>query len=304
MTAADQRPSNRWLFAVIAILLALSVAIQVVRDRGWEPYYPEDPTMWIRSGSLMSRLVLGYDALASDVYWMRAVIYYGTKHRAEGRRSYDLLHPLLELVTTLDPHFRRAYRFGAIFLAEAYPEGAARPDQAIALLERGIAQDGGRWEYYLDIGFVNYWWRHDYKSAAEWFARGAERPSAPEWLKPLAATTLAQGGDRQSSRFLWTELLRANDTDWLRQAAEHRLKQLDAMDAIDQVTMLLKRFRDREGAMPKTWQELVAAERLPGVPVDPAGVPFVVDTATGRVDVSNKSPLWPLPVEPAPGVPR
>jgi tetratricopeptide (TPR) repeat protein len=304
MSAADQRPSNRRLFPVIALLLAMSVGVQVVRDRGWEPYYPEDPTMWLRSGPLMSRLALGYDALVSDVYWMRAVIYYGGKHRAEGRRSYDLLYPLLELVTTLDPHFRVAYRFGALFLAEAYPEGAARPDQAIALLERGIEQDGGRWEYYHDIGFVNYWWLHDYKSAAEWFARAAERPNAAEWLKPLAATTLAQGGDRQSSRVLWTELLRANDTEWLRQAAEHRLRQLDAMDAIDQVTMVLRRFRDREGRMPRTWQELASAERLPGVPVDPAGVPFVVDAATGHVGVSDKSPLWPLPVEPTPGAPR
>jgi hypothetical protein len=42
----------------------------------------------------------------------------------------------------------------------------------------------------------------------------------------------------------------------------------------------------------------VTAERLPGIPVDPAGVPLVVDTVTGRVDVSKQSPLWPLPAEP------
>ena len=54
--------------------------------------------------------------------------------------EYDLLYPLLDLTTTLDPLFNIAYRFGAIFLAEAYPAGAGRPDLAVALLEKGIAR--------------------------------------------------------------------------------------------------------------------------------------------------------------------
>ena len=33
--------------------------------------------------------------------------------------------------------------------------------------------------------------------------------------------------------------------------------------------------------MPQEWQELVAARLLRGVPLDPAGVPFEIDAATG-----------------------
>ena len=54
-------------------------------------------------------------------------------------RRYDLLYPLLDLATTLDPRFTIGYRFGAIFLAEPHPGGAGRPDQAIALLKKGVA---------------------------------------------------------------------------------------------------------------------------------------------------------------------
>ena len=86
---------------------------------------------------------------------------------------------MLDLVTTLDPRFTVAYRFGAIFLTEAYPSGPGRPDLAIALLERGIAQDGGRWEYMHDIGFIYYWWLKDYQEAAEWFDRAGKAPGAP-----------------------------------------------------------------------------------------------------------------------------
>lgn len=300
MTAAatpNVRPSNRWLFAAIAGLLAVSIALQVVRDRGWEPYHPEDPTMWIRSGPLVSRLALGFDALVADVYWIRAVLYFGARHRVEGRRSYALLYPLLDLVTTLDPHFRVAYRLGGIFLSDAYPDGPGRPDLAIKLLQRAIEKDADRWDYYHDIGFVYYWWLHDYKAAADWFARGAERPNAADWLKPLAATTLAVGGDRSSSRLLWRQLLESTDTGWLRANAQHRLQQLDTLDVIDALNQISDRFMGREKRPPRDWTELVVAERLRGVPLDSSGIPFVLDPATGRVDVAHESPMWPLPTE-------
>jgi tetratricopeptide (TPR) repeat protein len=294
------RPGNAMLIVLVAVLMTASVGIQVVRDRGWAPYQPENPMLWVRSGSLLKRLSLGFDNLVSDVYWIRAVIYYGGKRTAEGRQlNFDLLYPLLDLVTTLDPHFRIAYRFGAIFLTEAYPKGPARPDQAVQLLQRGIERDGGRWEYFYDIGFVYYWWLRDYPKAAEWFLKGADQPNAAEWLRPLAATTLASGGDRATARQLWTQLLNS-DMAVMKSQAELRLQQLDAMDAIAELTPILQRFIDRERRIPRSWQELAVAERLSRVPADPTGVPFVFDPKVGHIDVAKTSTLWPLPVEPRP----
>jgi len=300
LRASDGRPRVGPMFGAIAVLMAAVVAIQVVRDRGWTPYEPEDSVLWIRSGETAKRMALSYDNIVSDVYWIRAVIYYGGRRRATSHRGFDQLHPLLDLVTSLDPHFKVAYRFGALFLSEPPPGGPGQPDKAIALLERGVEQDGA-WEYYEDIGFVHYWWRHDYVSAADWFKRAAARPGAPNWLLGLAATTLAVGGSRDSSRQLWTQLLNDVDAAYIRNQAEHRLQQLDAMDAIDELARVLQRFRDREGRMPRSWQELATAERLRGIPVDPAGFPFVVDAQTGHIDVSKQSPMWPLPVEPKTG---
>jgi hypothetical protein len=292
------RPGNALLMALVAVLMTASIGIQVVRDRGWEPYEPDNPMLWVRSGPLLKRLSLGFDSLVSDVYWIRAVVYYGGKRAADGRQlNYDLLHPLLDLVTTLDPHFRIAYRFGAMFLTEAYPKGPARPDLAVQLLQRGIERDGGRWEYFYDIGFVYYWWLRDYPKAAEWFLKGADQPGAATWLRPLAATTLASGGDRATARQLWTELLNS-DMAVMKSQAELRLQQLDAMDAIAALTPILQRFIDREGRIPRSWQELATVERLARVPADPTGTPFFFDPKVGRIDVSKASPLWPLPLEP------
>jgi hypothetical protein len=295
-TLAETRPSNRWPLVGIALLLSLSVAIQVIRDRGWQPYEPTNPFLWLPSGSLVKRISLGFDSLVADVYWMRAVVYYGGQRRAEGEaRNYDLLYPLLDVVTTVDPQFQIAYRFGAIFLTEAYPNGPGRPDQAIALLKRGIDNDQARWQYMEDIGFIYYWWAQDYEAAAQWFDRAGDQKEAPTWLKPLAATTLAQGGNRASSRFLWKQILSTTDVDWLKTSAEQRLAQLDAMDVIDQLNVIADRFAARVGRAPANWQELVAGERLRGIPLDPSGEPYVIDPSTGHVTVSRQSRLWPLP---------
>ena len=129
-------PANLLLYPAIAALMAVSLFVQVVRDRGWQPFEPPGGMLWIRSGALAERLALGFDNLAADVYWIRAVVHFGGQ-RLSTDKNYDQLFPLLDLVTSLDPHFKVAYRFGAIFLAEPFPGGAGRPDLAMQLLQKG-----------------------------------------------------------------------------------------------------------------------------------------------------------------------
>ena len=174
----------------------------------------------------------------ADLYWIRTIQYYGrTKLKTRDSTAapgpdtdYHLLYPLLDLTTTLDPRFNIAYRFGAIFLAEAPPGGAGRPDLAIALLEKGLRERPDKWEYMQDIGFVHYWWRHDYPAAAAAFEKASQIPEAPWFLRSLAATTIAEGGDRRSSRTMWEAIRASAEVDWLRKDAERRLMQLDAAD--------------------------------------------------------------------------
>ena len=81
---------------------------------------------------------------AADVYWIRAIQHYGGERLSTAAdRNFELLFPLLDLATTLDPYFTIAYRFGAIFLSEPLPGGPGRPDQAIALLRKGHRRPAG-----------------------------------------------------------------------------------------------------------------------------------------------------------------
>jgi hypothetical protein len=300
------------IVAVAAALLATAVQLEAARERRYPKDEAADVSLYLRSGNAVRRLSGPYAPLAADLYWIRAIQYYGgTKQRlaqqvagaeppasltTSSADAYPLLYPLLDIITTLDPRFNIAYRFGAVFLAEAYPRGAGRPDLAIALLEKGFAARPDKWEYMEDIGFVHYWYRHDFRTAAEWFQKANEVPGAPWWLRSLAATTLAQGGDRRSSRAMWESIRASSDNDWLQKDAERRLAQLHALDDIDALQRRVDEFTRRTGQPPTTWAALVHAGALPGTPADPTRTAY--ELADGRVRLSRSSPLWPMPVEP------
>lgn len=287
---------TRHLAIAVVLLLGMGVTLQVWRDEGWKPYEPLTPVMWLQASPIMDKATLGYDALASDVYWMRTVVYFGRQRLStvEGK-NYELLYPMLNLVTSLDPRFTVAYRFGAIFLSEQYPGGPGRPDLAIKLLERGMAADPTRWEYPHDIGFIFAWHYRDHKKAAEWFEIGSRVPGAPIWLKSSAAMMAARGGDRESARTMWRHIGETSEVGSLREIARVRMAQLDALDVIDALNEIVWRYKARVGRFPSSWQELLAARVLRRVPVDPRGVPYVLDAANENVALSRNSALWPLP---------
>jgi hypothetical protein len=278
--------------------MTAAVAVQVVRGRTYADEPLDDRLLYVNSGKVAEKAALSFDALLADVYWIRALQHFGNDRiQPNVVRRFDLLYPLLDLTTTLDPDFTVAYRFGAIFLSEPFPGGANRPDLAIALLKKGVIARN-KWEYYYDIGFVYYWNLHDFRNAADWFRRGGDLPGAPWWLRTYAAVMLTKGGDRQASRFLWQQVLQSATNEWMQNTAHMRLLQLDALDQIDILRQAVGEFQRRTGKLPERWRDLVAAGLLRGEPADPSGTPYTLNFATGEVNVSGWSPLSPLPTEP------
>lgn len=283
--------------ACAALLIAAALGVQALRERWYPRSDAARDVLYVTSAAAVGRAVLSFDALAADVYWIRAIQHYGgTRLSKTADKAYPLLRPLLELATSLDPRFTVAYRFGAIFLAESPPEGPGRPDWSLALLQKGIDADPGQWQLAMDTGFVYYWWLRDYRNAAAWFERAAEMPGGSWWLRSLAAATLAEGGDRQSSRSMWQRIHETADHEWLRNNARLRLLQFDALDQMDELGGLVRRYETITGRTAQSWSDLVAAGWLRGVPADPSGTAYVLDRSQpGLVMLAPESPLSPLP---------
>ncbi len=179
----------------------------------------------LRSPKLVRAISLEYAPFVADIYWTRVVQYYGSK-RVRGETNLQLLWPLLDITTTLDPQLVIAYRFGGVFLSQPPPWGAGRPDLAVQLIERGIRDNPRYWRLYEDLGFVYYFDLKDYPKASQAFLKGSKVPGAEIWMEVMAAKIAAQGESCETSFFLWREIYNSTNNPTIKENAFEHLKQL------------------------------------------------------------------------------
>jgi tetratricopeptide (TPR) repeat protein len=248
-----------------------------------------EEVLYISSPKVLKRLSMGYDGLLADVYWTRAVQYFGRKHYA-GTRRYDLLAPLLEITTALDPHLIVAYEFGANFLAPKPPMGAGMPERAIQLAEYGIRNNPDDWKLYYDLGFIEYMELKDYRKAAKAFARGSELPNAHPFLRVIAAQMAQHGGDVQMARMLWTTTYQSTHDRSIRANAVAHLRALQVDEDVTILEQLVSIYQGKTGHLPASYSELETAGLLRATPVDPLGHAYKL-MPDGRVEVRDPDDL-------------
>jgi tetratricopeptide (TPR) repeat protein len=270
--------------ACLAVSLAASALLLHHLDQ-LRPQATLEEVLYINSPKVLKRVSLGYTGLLADIYWTRAVQYFGFRHHF-GAESYNLLAPLLEITTSLDPQLIVAYHFGASFLASRPPWGAGQPEQAIQLMEYGIRNNPNDWKLYYDLGFVYYMNLKDYAKAADAFARGAKVPNAHPLLRLLAAQMAEHAGEYETARMMWTATYQNTQDKQIRQNAIEHLRGLRADEDISELQKLVTRFGERTGHLPANISELAAAEGLRGVPVDPLGHPYKL-ISDGRIELSD-----------------
>jgi tetratricopeptide (TPR) repeat protein len=237
------------------------------------------------SGRSVKRLSLGYSSLLADIYWTRAVQYFGNKTNQRSAR-YDLLYPLLDITTDLDPHLIVAYEFGSVFLSQRPPEGAGQPEKAVALVEKGIRENPSYWRLYFTLGFIHYLERRDYKAAGAAFLKGSEVPGALPWMKVMAARMAERGDDRSTAVYLWKAVYDTSIDPQVKDTAVKHLTSLRAEADIEQLEQRVKIYRERTGALPSRWLDMVRAGLLPGLPQDPNGAEYKL-LPDGTVDVQD-----------------
>jgi len=277
------------LFAAVVILAMAGSVLVVRRLDGARLRAEEDRALYLSDPKLLKRLSLGYSGLMADIYWTRAVQYFGSRHK-EGARDYPLLYPLLDVTTQLDPHLVVAYQFGGVFLAQHPPDGAGQPDKAAEFVERGIRANPDAWRLYFNLGYIHYIERKDYVAARDAFERGSRVPGAHPALKLLAAASAQQAGTPEAARLLWSSVYESTEDQSVKANAARHLIALRVDEEVPQLEALVQRFRDNTGRMPSNFHEMVAAGWLRELPRDPTGLPYVLRD-DGRVEVQSPEGL-------------
>ena len=282
-----------WRLALLLVLLVPAVPwSQAQIDRRAGAFRVQEEVLYLWSGTRVKRFFPGFEDVAADLYWLRTVQYFGGQRLFAANKRFELLRPLIEISTTLDPRLEMAYRYGAIFLSEPSPIGAGRPREGIEVLETGVRNLPGSWRLRQDLGFFNYLYLHDSERAAAILNEAVALPGAAFWLRTLAADLLAKGGDRAASRRMWQQMFDQAEAGIIKENARMRLQILDSLDRGDRLSRLAAEFQRQRGRLPARLDELRVAGLWNGPLVDAADVSFGYDPKTGRVFIDKASPMW------------
>jgi len=271
------------VFLVLAIVVGLTAAALLTR---WNDEHRQDLNAQFTedqlylNGPAMKRFTLAFNGVAADWYWIKSLQYVGRKivnyedtHAGKfdlaSLSSLDLrlLPSLLRMTTTLDPQFLEPYYYGALVLPDL------NPDEAISLLNHGIAANPDKWRLYQHLGYV-YWQRGDYQKASEVYAAGSTIPDAPPWLLAMSSRMKAEGGANQAAREMYTHLIEASDDPTVGEMVAKQLMRLDSMEERDKIRQILTEYATRTGRCATTWREISPALRADGLRVDAAGLPL------------------------------
>lgn len=271
------RRSSILLIIFIFLLIVVSVPFQRKIDDIRGGFSPIEEALYF-SSSTLKKLSLGYKELLADIYWMRALQYFGGKRFEE--KDPEQLYKYFDILTDLDPKFANAYRFGGSFLAEPVPFGMGDVERGMKLYDKGRMNNPDNFHIPLEQGFIYYLNLKDYEKASELFEEASEKPGLSDLrrasFKGMAASAYRKGGNRELSRRIW-EYIYQNATDEGRKNfALLNLKELRAADIEDHLTKAVGEYMNRYDKMPVSLKQLKSAGIIEQIPEEPFGGEFVI----------------------------
>lgn len=296
-----------WRVGPIVVLLTCSAAMLPLRS--WvdatipdESHGEED--VYVTDGKRAKLLAVGYDSLLSDVYWVRAIQFFGRRvlvdktvlSRPEGR--LDQLYPLIDVSTTLDPRTVAPYRFGGFFVHDYVDKALGRH-----ILEKGVRANPDTWRLYQDLAFL-YWSDGDCETASRLYAEGGARPGAPAWMTQMAAFIPSRCGRVDLTVELLARQYESTEDPRVREELGEQLAAYRAVSEVQYLSGAVAAFKERAGGYPASLAQLVRSLRPAagapnlrlspaGAPLDPHGVPYRYDPSTGVVDTDPASLTLP-----------
>jgi tetratricopeptide (TPR) repeat protein len=205
---------------------ALAVSAIVASANMIEPILAgkaDDDVAYLPSSDFMKVASLGYRELAADLYWFRAVQYYGGYRLSQN--DIHLFNHLAEMITDLDPHFLGAYRLSALVITEDLGNFPA----ARNLMEKGLHHNP--YDYWLtfEMGLLHYLEGRDYRAAEKYFRVAATLPNEDgNRAARFAAEAASRGGNIEASISLWREMAENSDNRYIKELAERYIARLEA----------------------------------------------------------------------------
>jgi tetratricopeptide (TPR) repeat protein len=250
------------IFGGLALSLSLSVFAKSHLDEAAADAQHAPPLL-VPSAPLVLTLTLGQESFAADIFWLRALEYFGDR-RNKGEHFAGVT-PLFDLITDLDPHFCAPYERAGLMLTTNDVE---RVGDANRLLRKGMTYcpDDGYIPFVL--GFNLYFFQRKFDEAGDVLMKAAALPNTPEFVAGLAARVKAQAGDLESAEVFVEQFLDHEDDPRLKSELSERLAQIKTERVLRVIDAALLRAN---GQSVSSIADLQARGLLPRGIVDPSG---------------------------------
>lgn len=139
-----------------------------------EKYYD---FLYLPSSRYVQAAAVGYDHFFADFFFLRVIQAFGASYA----RPVNLgqLWAYFDSITDLDPHFLAAYTFGNLVLGDEHGD----PEKAIAILDKGIEKNPGKYRLPFEAAFYALWIRQDPDAARTYVQIAEAAPDAPDFVR-------------------------------------------------------------------------------------------------------------------------
>lgn len=232
---------------------------------------------YLPKGDYLKIAVLGYDQLAADLLWLKAVQVMGERKREQTNAQW--LYQAYDVITTLDPKFDYVYEMGGIFLSVL----SGRADLAVQLLSKGVIDNPGAWRLHFFLGFDQFSYLGHFKEAADAMAKAAALPGRPPFVPLLASRLYAHAQEPELALEFLEQTYRLNKDEQIRAQLLTRIKEVTVERDLKVLNQLAQQFHDRYHRFPGELTELTRAGLLSVLPDEPMGGQYYLDPADHTV---------------------
>jgi predicted Zn-dependent protease len=264
-------------FLLLLVLIGLLTALQFPFSRYMAKKSLKARVGFVADSAIMRFASADHKETIAALLTIKSFLYYGqlVEEKRQGSKNVDFsgLSRLLHTASRLDPYNFDIYYFPQAIIA--WEPGFA--ESVVDLLDYGMKYRTTDYMLPFYAGFDSANFLRDFEAAAGYYKKAGDLTGDPFFAK-LTAQYLFEANQTGMAIAYLQAMLKGATNPVVRKTYEQRLAALEAVATIERT---VQRYKEREGKLPVTIEQLVQSGDLAAVPVDPFGGIFSLD-ADGR----------------------
>jgi len=139
----------------------------------------------------------------------------------------EYIYPLLDRVTTVDPHFVFPYIFGGVYVLL----DTGDKERAIGLLEKGKKYNPGRWEFPFYLGWIQWMYEGDLETTLQYLTQAVGKPGCPDFADRLLTGFTRSTGQSDLTLDYLEGMIQSTANPEIRERLKNLLNQIRSQDS-------------------------------------------------------------------------